>query len=73
MQRPDQESLPVYQLGYHVGLKGQYSGVCSLLHFNFPVLLNVLVISDAHVVWLCAEQRRKVFYPQSPVIHCQVS
>ncbi|KAJ6329921.1 hypothetical protein OIU76_008695 [Salix suchowensis] len=26
IQRLDQESPPVYQLGYHVGLKGQYSG-----------------------------------------------
>uniref|UniRef100_A0A2P2MD84 Transmembrane 9 superfamily member n=1 Tax=Rhizophora mucronata TaxID=61149 RepID=A0A2P2MD84_RHIMU len=30
--RLDQESPTVYQLGYHVGLKGQYSGVCALLH-----------------------------------------
>ena len=29
LKRNDQDST-VYQLGFHVGLKGQYSGVCSL-------------------------------------------
>lgn len=27
LRRSDQNPTPVYQLGYHVGLKGQYSGV----------------------------------------------
>ncbi|PKI34000.1 hypothetical protein CRG98_045618 [Punica granatum] len=26
IRRQDQESAPIYQLGFHVGLKGQYSG-----------------------------------------------
>lgn len=31
LRRSDQDSTPVYQLGFHVGLKGHYSGVCSLI------------------------------------------
>ena len=27
IRRSDQDSPTVYQLGYHIGLKGQYSGV----------------------------------------------
>lgn len=30
VRRSEQDSTPVYQLGFHVGLKGHYSGVCYL-------------------------------------------
>lgn len=39
IQRLDQESPTVYQLGFHVGLKGQYSGVYILLHLKLHSLV----------------------------------
>ena len=39
IKRPDQEDSYVYQLGFHVGLKGQYSGVCLLFYSTMYLIL----------------------------------
>ena len=39
IKRVDQDST-VYQLGFHVGLKGQYSGVCSLFCRTMSIIVN---------------------------------
>lgn len=42
IKRMDQDSI-VYQLGFHVGLKGQYSGVCSLFSSITYLVRNAFI------------------------------
>jgi len=39
IKRNDQDST-VYQLGFHVGLKGQYTGVCILFCSTMAVVIQ---------------------------------
>ncbi|KAI5428699.1 Transmembrane 9 super member 9 [Lathyrus oleraceus] len=62
IKRVDQDST-VYQLGFHVGLKGQYSGVCSLFYESMSVVVNAnycFVLT----MFKYTEQGREVFYTQ---------
>lgn len=48
IRRQDQESATIYQQGFHVGLKGQYTGV-NTNNYNF---LNELPFLDLGGFWI---------------------
>jgi len=62
IKRVDQDST-VYQLGFHVGLKGQYSGVCSLFYKSTSIVVNANFFSScAYFVEIHRARRRSFLY-----------
>lgn len=73
IKRVDQDST-VYQLGFHVGLKGQYGGVCSIYYKLMSIVANANFFLLLVLTMLkYTEQGGEVFYTQPFGIYCQIS
>lgn len=62
----------VYQLGFHVGLKGQYTGVCSASFRTMFIVVSALCFLVLTLLKY-TEQGREAFYSQPFVFYGQVS
>lgn len=71
IKRMDADST-VYQLGFHVGLKGLYSGVCSLFYWTMFIVVNATCFLVLTLLKY-TEQGGEVFYSQPFGFYCQVS
>jgi len=60
IKRVDQDST-VYQLGFHVGLKGQYSGVCLLFYKSTSVVANAIFFFLCLLCWNTQSKEEKFF------------
>lgn len=73
IKRVDQDSTG-YQLGFHVGLKGQYGRICSLYYKLMSIVANANFFLLLVLTMLkYTEQGGEVFYTQPFGIYCQIS